>query len=123
MTWPERSFCSTQARAGKAIQTGWPLTSKRMSTASACRVAMATTFAVHRQCRSSWVQWSITWKSSYIITSLEYFVPGRVLHLGHSKRNLKKFKKKDNFPVNLRPIRRHWNDIFEVSRSNEKSGA
>jgi hypothetical protein len=49
----------------------------------------------------------MTWKSSYIITSLEYFVHGRVFLIGQWKRNQKKFKKKDNFTANLRPIRRH----------------
>ena len=42
MTLPVRSFCATQAVEGRAIHMGRPLTSKRTSTASAWRVAMAT---------------------------------------------------------------------------------
>src|ERR1700678_1312139 len=48
------------------IHMGRPLTSKRMSTASAWRVAMATMVPFQRQCRSSPVQRSVTWKSSYM---------------------------------------------------------
>src|ERR1700721_2980426 len=55
-----------------AIHKGRLFTSKRTSTASACRVAMATTFAFQRQCRSSLVQRSITWKSSYMASSSVY---------------------------------------------------
>src|ERR1700723_2364586 len=66
MTLPVRFFCSTQAEAGMAIHMGRPLTSKRMSMASAWRVAMATMLAFQRQCRSSLVQRSDTWKSSYM---------------------------------------------------------
>src|ERR1700678_4187676 len=41
-------------------------TSKRTSTASAWRVAMATTVPFQVQCRSSPLQRSATWKSSYM---------------------------------------------------------
>src|SRR5271170_195962 len=69
MTWPVRRFCSTQARFGMAIQTGRPLTAKRMSVASAWRVAMATIVPFQTQCRSSPVQRSVILKSSYMIGS------------------------------------------------------
>src|SRR3984957_14684846 len=69
MTYPVRRFCSTQARLGIAIQTGLPLTAKRMSVASAWRVAMATTVPFHVQWSSSPVQRSVTLKSSYMIVS------------------------------------------------------
>src|ERR1700733_1309081 len=68
MTLPVRFFCSTQAVAGRAIHMGRSLTSKRTSMASAWRVAMATMLAFQRQCRSSPVQRSETWKSSYMIS-------------------------------------------------------
>src|SRR6202021_3276360 len=67
MTWPVRRFCSTQARFGMAIQTGLSLTEKRISVASAWRVAIATTVPFHLQWRSSPVQRSVTLKSSYMV--------------------------------------------------------
>src|ERR1700736_5369257 len=69
MTKPVRRFCSTQARLGMAIQTGRPLTAKRISVASAWRVAMATTVPFQVQCSSSPVQRSVTLKSSYMALS------------------------------------------------------
>src|ERR1700733_10393347 len=69
MTKPVRRFCSTQARFGMAIQTGRPLTAKRMSVASAWRVAMATTVPFQVQWRGSAVQRSATVKSSYMALS------------------------------------------------------
>src|SRR5579871_3464740 len=52
-----------------AIQTGLSLTAKRMSVASAWRVAMATTVPFHLQWSSSPVQRSVTLKSSYMVGS------------------------------------------------------
>ena len=72
MTLPVRFFCSTQAVQGSAIHMGRPLTSKRMSTASAWRVAMATIVPFQRQCRSSPLQRSVTWKSSYMPLSVPF---------------------------------------------------
>src|ERR1035438_9529655 len=66
MTLPERFFCSTQAVEGRAIHMGLPFTSKRTSTASAWRGAMATMLPFQRQCRASPLQRSVTWKSSYM---------------------------------------------------------
>src|SRR3974390_2337571 len=67
MTLPERFFCSIHAVHGKAIHMGRPFTSKRTSTASAWRVAIATTLAFQRQTSSSPVHRSVTLKSSYIV--------------------------------------------------------
>src|SRR5580698_5326888 len=69
MTKPVRRFISTQARLGMAIQTGRPFTAKRMSVASAWRVAMATTVPFQVQWRGSAVQRSFTVKSSYMALS------------------------------------------------------
>src|SRR5580692_2342887 len=66
MTLPLRRFCSTQAMLGRAIQTGLRLTEKRMSVASAWRVAMATIVPFQTQRRDSPVQRSVTVKSSYM---------------------------------------------------------
>src|SRR5579875_3931963 len=66
MTLPLRRFCSTQAVLGMAIQRGRSLTAKRMSVASAWRVAMATTVAFQTQWSCSPVQRSVATKSSYI---------------------------------------------------------
>src|SRR5882757_7702630 len=66
MTLPERFFCSSEAVQGRAIHMGRPFTLKRTSTASAWRVAIATMLAFHEQCRSSPLQRSVTWKSSYM---------------------------------------------------------
>jgi hypothetical protein len=70
ITLPLRFFCSPHAVQGRAIHMGRPLTSKRTSTASAWRVAMATMVAFQVQCRSSPVQRSATWKSSYMQSSV-----------------------------------------------------
>src|ERR1035441_7266756 len=70
MTLPVRRFISTQARLGRAIQTGFPETSKRMSVASAWRVAMATMVPRQVQWSGSPVQRSVTVKSSYMVISL-----------------------------------------------------
>src|SRR5580704_10309256 len=69
MTYPVRRFCSTHARLGMAIQTGLPLTAKRMSVASAWRVAIATTVPFQLQWSCSPVQRSVTLKSSYMVHS------------------------------------------------------
>jgi hypothetical protein len=66
MTLPVRRFCSTQATLGRAIQSGRPLTAKRISVASAWRVAMATMVPFHVQWSGSAVQRSVTVKSSYM---------------------------------------------------------
>jgi hypothetical protein len=57
---------------GMAIQTGLPLTAKRMSVASAWRVAMATMVPFQTQWRGSPVQRSVTVKSSYMVFFLGY---------------------------------------------------
>gem|GEM_PF-5776138 len=69
MTLPLRRFCSIQARLGMAIQRGLPLTAKRMSVASAWRVAMATMVPFQTQWRGSEVQRSVATKSSYMAFS------------------------------------------------------
>src|ERR1035438_472594 len=80
MTLPLRRFCSTQARFGRAIQTGFPLTAKRMSVASAWRVAMATTVPFQRQWSCSPVKRSLTVKSSYMALAYQGSRPQVVLY-------------------------------------------
>src|SRR5579863_3903173 len=64
MSLPVRFLYSTQAGCGRATQTVLPSTRNFTSTASACRVAIATISAWYTQCTGFLVQRSVAVKSS-----------------------------------------------------------